>query len=236
MRLLALLAACAAVAAATHQGVSDNEIPHNEKDAVSQEVDKEDFGPEEDDKTFLSESSHILYKQVPCGKVMDDLETILTESSCFRLVDVLVNMTEDSRYSYRPTSVKARRCGGMCKARQTCVSMGNKTALVPVERTLLSDQTRDCAYAYIEEDTSCMCKCIVQQKHCSPLQMYDENACECRCMDMAVRKANCLHLGKQWLGDECRCICRNKPRRPCSTGTAWDEDNCRCMKKQRARG
>ena len=65
----------------------------------------------------------------------------------------------------------------------------------------------------------------------SPLQMFDDFYCKCRCKD-ASGPINCLRASgrdrrKFWDEETCKCICKPEEFRRCSTGFVYDAiDTC----------
>jgi hypothetical protein len=67
--------------------------------------------------------------------------------------------------------------------------------------------------------------CLISQtvpSHCSKMQVYDEESCECKCVSESEIKA-CGHP-KEWDPNLCSCVCPQSLF--CSTGAHIHPDSC----------
>jgi len=133
---------------------------------------------------------------------------------------VLQNKTDTM--IFWPTCTRAHQCGGCCShhllsCQPTKTRLEKKTVIVI---DLMTNQDSK-QVVQVEQHDECKCQCIVQPQHCTPLQRYEEDRCECVCK----KRKYCGH-DKTWDKNSCSCKCRHK--RNCTTGLFFNNRTCRC--------
>ncbi|KAG0722755.1 Vascular endothelial growth factor A [Chionoecetes opilio] len=130
----------------------------------------------------------------------------------------------------QPECVYIKQCSGCCNSPQLeCLPIKTKTKTFPaMELTSVSSGlqfTKDqkIRMVKVEEHRECHCECKVRREHCTPSQVYNEDACQCQCPAHLSRSCP---TRKVWNEKECRCECR-RPQN-CTTGRYFDVNSCRC--------
>ena len=122
-----------------------------------------------------------------------------------------------------PQFVEAHLCGGGCHTpSHSCVSTSRVSRQIPV---LLSQCglsaglcSKSCATITIEEDTSCQCDCLQEQKICANVRhSFNRRTCSCECQ-VEEEYTLCRDQGRVWDNEECVCRCPVEMVKPCSTG------------------
>ncbi|KAK8375840.1 hypothetical protein O3P69_008528 [Scylla paramamosain] len=130
----------------------------------------------------------------------------------------------------KPECVYIKQCSGCCNSPQLeCVPVRTKTktfpamAITPTARGHRFSENEKIKMVKVEEHRECQCECKVRAEHCSPVQEYNEDACQCQCPRNLNRSCPSR---KVWNEKECRCECRDV--HTCTTGRYFDVNSCRC--------
>ena len=85
---------------------------------------------------------------------------------------------------------------------QSCVPTRSGTKLTEISVWLYpfsytgAIEQPECSIAYVEEHTECECGCSTKPEDCiAGFQKFDENRCECTCLDRAAEE-ECYTIGK----------------------------------------
>ncbi|XP_076641500.1 uncharacterized protein LOC143352691 [Halictus rubicundus] len=142
----------------------------------------------------------------------------------------LVTLTPKLGSFYIPNVVSVNRCGGFCGDHLSCMATETRLRefLVRSTRNVLFREQK-CHRVYVKEHVRCRCRCSVMKEHCNEHQSYNEDKCECECMDPLREVACSLEKNMVWNRQNCECSC-GKPKEECSTGLEWIPSLCRCAK------
>ena len=122
-----------------------------------------------------------------------------------------------------PQFIEARRCGGGCHHHShSCVSTSSTTRQIPVMLSSCGMSvglcSKSCAVLEIEEDTACECDCLQEQRIChNTRQVFRSEECRCECSN-EEEFTLCRDQGRLWDNEVCACKCPQEMVKPCSTG------------------
>merc|ERR1719483_253358 len=138
-----------------------------------------------------------------------------------------------------PQFVESKLCGGGCHTpSHSCVSTKKASRQISVilsqcGLSITGLCAKSCATITIEEDTSCQCDCLHEQKACANTKhSFNSQTCSCQCQEEEEYNL-CRDQGRLWDNEECLCRCPFEMVKPCSTGFTYDfTSTCTCIPEE----
>eukprot|EP00795_Rhopilema_esculentum_P015262 gene15262-6471_t len=148
-----------------------------------------------------------------------------------RLRETLVHVDKLGSKFY-PIIVKLHRCGGACRhyppSVKGCVP-STPSKYIAVKVTRLNDFKEDTVY--LRNDTSCSCRCVRDEKACSPeTQIFDDRSCKCKCKPEYRSISWRCRYPFEWDPVTCSCGCNLR----CGHREQLDKKRCGCNCKTEA--